>query len=78
MFVQLETLTTLGKVSIPTYKNSTPGSNTTKPSFRACKHILSPPRMLFLPNRSVARLQSWALFAEISGAESLGEIGAGA
>jgi hypothetical protein len=24
------------------------------------------------------RLQSWALFAEISGAESLGEIGAGA
>jgi hypothetical protein len=25
-----------------------------------------------------ARLQSWALFAEISGAESLGEIGAGA
>jgi hypothetical protein len=27
---------------------------------------------------SGARLQSWALFAEISGAESLGEIGAGA
>ena len=25
-----------------------------------------------------ARLQSWALFAEISGAESLGKIGAGA
>jgi hypothetical protein len=25
-----------------------------------------------------ARLQSWALFAEITGAESLGEIGAGA
>jgi hypothetical protein len=26
----------------------------------------------------ISRLQSWALFAEISGAESLGEIGAGA
>ena len=40
MFVQLETLTTLGKLS--TDKNSTPGSKTTKPLSRACKYILSP------------------------------------
>jgi hypothetical protein len=38
--IQLETLTSLGKLS--TDKNSTPGSKTTKPPFRACKYILSP------------------------------------
>ena len=37
--IQLEILTSLGKLS--TDKNSTPGSKTIKPSFRACKYILS-------------------------------------
>ena len=42
MFVQHETLTTLGKFNIYTDINSTPSSKTTKPFFRACKYILSP------------------------------------
>jgi hypothetical protein len=45
-----------------------------KPKYFYMKRNLA----MILEAQSLARLQSWALFAEISGAESLGEIGAGA